>query len=84
MGAVNQSESGRGGQAPLTLCTVGGGIFNLGLSGTHSQTHSHTVCLYERRSGSSAPNTLTDLVGATDFGRLLCHLSRRRSAGREN
>lgn len=24
-GAVNQSESGRGGQAPLTLCTVGGG-----------------------------------------------------------
>ncbi len=24
-GAVNHSESGRGGQAPLTLCTVGGG-----------------------------------------------------------
>lgn len=24
-GAVNQSESGRGGQALLTLCTVGGG-----------------------------------------------------------
>lgn len=56
--AVNQSESGRGGQALLTLCTVGGGIFNLGLSGTYSQTHSHTVCLYERRSGSLAPNTL--------------------------
>lgn len=24
-GAVNHSESGQGGQAPLTLCTVGGG-----------------------------------------------------------
>lgn len=24
-GAVNHSESGRGGQASLTLCTVGGG-----------------------------------------------------------
>lgn len=53
-GAVNQSESGRGGQDPLTLCTVGGGIFNLGLSSTRYR-HTHAQCAFaEERSGAKS------------------------------
>lgn len=66
-GAVNHSESGRGGQAPLTLCTVGGGYLTWDWAPLATDTLTHSV---PKQRNAPAPSlsdswSRSDSVGAS-------------------
>lgn len=64
--AVNHSESGQGGQAPLTLCTVGGGYLTWDWAPLATDTLTHSV---PKQRNAPAPSlshswSRSDLVAA--------------------